>query len=70
MKVLIAIPCLLRGGTEMQTLSLAKVLKTLSHEVLLVCYFEHDNTIVTKYENEGVGQLLQPEHPRQENYKI
>ena len=43
MKILIAIPCLKRGGTEMQTLNLVRVLISEGHEVSTLCYFETDN---------------------------
>lgn len=41
-RVLVCIPCLLTGGTEVQTLSLVEALVSLGHEVGVGCYFEHD----------------------------
>lgn len=41
MKVLIAIPCLLTGGTEIQTLNLVRALIQGGHQVTTACYFEH-----------------------------
>lgn len=59
MKVLIAIPCLLQGGTEMQTLSLVKVLRSYGLAVLIVCYFEHSDLMVIEFRNAGaVVKLL------------
>jgi glycosyltransferase involved in cell wall biosynthesis len=50
MKVLIAIPCLKTGGTEVQTLSLAKALLAARHQVTTTCYFEYDAQMVARYE--------------------
>lgn len=41
MRVLICIPCLLTGGTEIQTLNLVEALIRGGHQVTTVCYFEH-----------------------------
>lgn len=41
MRVLVGIPCLLTGGTEIQTLSLVEALIAAGHEVTVACYFEH-----------------------------
>lgn len=53
MKVIVAIPCLLRGGTEMQTLNLVKALLASGHDVVTLCYFEYDESIVKDYINAG-----------------
>lgn len=50
MRVIIAIPCLLQGGTERQTLELARALRDAGHEVSVCCYFEHDPAMVTAFE--------------------
>lgn len=61
-KVLIAIPCLLLGGTEYQTLTLAKALIESGYEVRLVCYFEHDPRMVEYFQALGVEvTLLSPQ---------
>jgi glycosyltransferase involved in cell wall biosynthesis len=52
-KVVIAIACLNRGGTEMQTLQLAKALVIGGYKVSTVCYFESDSEVVSEYK--GVG---------------
>lgn len=56
-KVLIAIPCLLLGGTEYQTLNLVKALKENGCDVKVLCYFEYDNRMVT-YMNEAGAEVL------------
>lgn len=52
-KVLICIPCLLTGGTEIQTLSLVKALVSGGHRVTTVCYFEFSELMVQNYKNAG-----------------
>ncbi|MBD5171806.1 MAG: glycosyltransferase family 4 protein [Bacteroidales bacterium] len=54
MKVLIGISCLLEGGTEIQTLSLAKALLKGGYDVKVVCYFEHTTQMVKRYEEFGI----------------
>lgn len=53
MKVLIGIPCLLTGGTEIQTLSLVHALVKGGHEVMTVCYFEHADGMKRRFESAG-----------------
>jgi len=53
MTVLVCIPCLLTGGTEIQTLSLVKALVAAGHEVVTACYFEHSEAMVAQYESVG-----------------
>jgi len=58
-KVLIAIPCVLRGGTEMQTLLLARVLVELGYDVEVYSYFENDPLVVAEFKATGaVVKLL------------
>jgi glycosyltransferase involved in cell wall biosynthesis len=58
-KILIGIPCLSRGGTEQQTLLLARALIELGHDVNVCCYFESDEQIVTEFKVAGaVVRLL------------
>jgi glycosyltransferase involved in cell wall biosynthesis len=52
-KVLIAIPCLLRGGTEMQTLLLVRALTELGYNVEICCYFEFDELMVNEFKAAG-----------------
>lgn len=53
MKVLVCIPCLLTGGTEIQTLNLVQALVDGGHEVTTVCYFEFSPDMVQRYEQAG-----------------
>ena len=56
--ILITIPCLNRGGTEMQTLHLVKVLVGEGYQVTTLCYFEHDPAVVSEYKQAGSSVLL------------
>ena len=58
MNITIAIPCLKRGGTEMQTLHLVKVLVSEGYQVTTLCYFEQDSEVVSEYETAGSSVLL------------
>lgn len=53
MTILICIPCLLIGGTELQTLSLVRALVSRGHRVVTACYFEHNPDIVNRYRSAG-----------------
>ena len=53
MKVLVCIPCLLTGGTEIQTLSLVEALVGSGHDVVTLCYFEHSEQMEARYRNAG-----------------
>ena len=53
MKVLVCIPSLLTGGTEIQTLSLIEALVAIGHEVIVVCYFEYADQMVERYRKTG-----------------
>lgn len=52
-KVLIAIPCLLLGGTEYQTLNLVRALHESGYEVKVLCYFEYDERMVAYMREAG-----------------
>lgn len=43
----------MRGGTEMQTLNLVRVLIGAGHSVSTLCYFEYDPMVVAEYEQGG-----------------
>lgn len=58
MRIVLAIPCLLQGGTERQTLALARVLREAGHEVSVCCYFESDPTMVARFEDSGARVRL------------
>lgn len=58
MRILICIPCLLTGGTEIQTLNLVYALRKGGHEVITVCYFEYEPSMIRRYEEAGSEVLL------------
>lgn len=53
MKVMVCIPCLLTGGTEIQTLNLVRALVTGGHQVVTVCYFEYSPEMVIRFQQAG-----------------
>jgi glycosyltransferase involved in cell wall biosynthesis len=58
-KILIAIPCLLRGGTEQQTLLLVNALIESGYAIEVCCYFEWDDMVVAEFRAKGAKvQLL------------
>lgn len=57
-KVYIAIPCLYRGGTEIQTFNLARTLVAYGQSVTVVCYFEYKREVVKEFEKEGINVEL------------
>ena len=58
MKVLICIPCLLTGGTEIQTLNTVQALVQGGHSVTVACYFEHTPDMVARYQKAGAKVVL------------
>lgn len=65
MKILICIPCLLTGGTEIQTLNLVRALAQGGHELLTVCYFEYADGMVSRFRQTGSRvELLSPDGSR------
>lgn len=70
MKVLVCIPCLLTGGTEIQTFSLAEALVAAGHRVTVVCYFEWDGQMVERFRKVGAEvRLLSPDGSRSEGIR-
>jgi len=57
-RVLIATPVLLLGGTEIQTLSLVRVLVGAGHYVAVCCYYEFDQSVVVQFEKAGAEVCL------------
>lgn len=57
-KILIAIPCLLTGGTEYQTINLVRVLKEAGHQVITACYYEYNPAMVALFERYGSEVVL------------
>lgn len=65
MITLICIPCLLTGGTEIQTLNLVRALVSGGHRVVVACYFEYAEAMVARYRAAGAEvELMQPEGDR------
>lgn len=52
-KVIIAIPVLFVGGTEIHTLDLVKVLLSAGYRITLCCYYEFDGSMVGEMEAAG-----------------
>lgn len=70
MKVLVCIPCLQNGGTEVQTLSLVEALVAAGHEPVVACYFEHEANMVKRYSNAGAHvRLFSPDGNRPNGIK-
>lgn len=57
-KVLVAIPVLLVGGTEVQTLHLVRVLVGEGYRVTVCCYYEHEESMVAAMRETGAEVLL------------
>lgn len=53
MTILVCIPCLLTGGTEIQTLNLVQALVAGGHRVVTVCYFEYSEDMVARFRRSG-----------------
>lgn len=65
MKTLICIPCLLTGGTEIQTLNTVQALAQGRHDVTVACYFEHTPKMVARYRKAGAKvELFSPDGVR------
>ena len=58
MTVLVCIPCLLTGGTEIQTLSLVEALVASGHKPIVACYFEFSESMVERYRQAGAEVVL------------
>lgn len=70
MKVLVCIPCLLNGGTEVQTLSLVDALVAANHLPVVACYFEYDNDMVERYRRAGADvRIMSPDGLRPKGLK-
>lgn len=70
MKALICIPCLLTGGTEIQTLNTVQALVQGGNDVTVACYFEHSPEMVARYREAGAKvELFSPEGKRTTGYR-
>jgi glycosyltransferase involved in cell wall biosynthesis len=61
-RVLIAIPVLLIGGTEMHTLNLIKALASGGYHVSVCCYYDCDSPMVSKFKETGAQIILMGLH--------
>ncbi len=52
--VIVALPMLLRGGTELQTLAMVRVLREESYHVVVCCYYEFEQEIIEEFTKENV----------------
>ena len=57
-RVMIGIPVLLIGGTEIQTLSLVQVLICAGYQVSVCCYYEFDPAVVDMFKTAGTEVIL------------
>lgn len=65
MNILVCIPCLLTGGTEIQTLNLVRALVSGGHRVVIACYFEYVDAMVARYRAAGAEvELMQSDGKR------
>ena len=70
MTILICIPCLMTGGTEVQTLNLVRALIAGGHQVVTVCYFENCEDMVSRFQKAGsVVVCLSPDGIRMGGWK-
>lgn len=53
MTILVCIPCLMTGGTEVQTLNLVRALIAGGHRVVTVCYFEKCEDMISRFQKAG-----------------
>ena len=53
MTILICIPCLMTGGTEIQTLNLVQALVAEGYRVVTTCYFEYSDDMVVRFQKAG-----------------
>lgn len=68
--ILICIPCLLTGGTEIQTLNLVRALVSDGYRVVTVCYYEYAEGMVAQYRASGSEvELLSPEGKRMHGWR-
>ena len=69
-KALICIPCLLTGGTEIQTLNTVQALVQGGHDVTVACYFEHTPEMVARYRKAGANvELFSPDGTRPTGFR-
>ncbi|MFA6062362.1 MAG: glycosyltransferase family 4 protein [Gallionella sp.] len=57
-KVVITLPVLFTGGTEIQTISLVKVLVTAGYDVAVLCFYDFEQKMVAAMEKTGARVVL------------
>jgi glycosyltransferase involved in cell wall biosynthesis len=57
-EVMVCIPCLLLGGSELATLSFLKALAPIDCAFTVCCYFEHNPAMVRRFESAGARVVL------------
>jgi glycosyltransferase involved in cell wall biosynthesis len=57
-QVMVTLPVLLVGGTEIQTLDLARALLAASYNVTVCCYYEYEDAVVDHFREAGAEVLL------------
>lgn len=57
-QIVVCIPCLLLGGSELATLSLVRALAAAAYHVTVCCYYESDAAMVRRFEQAGVRVKL------------
>jgi L-malate glycosyltransferase len=57
-RVIVCIPCLLLGGSELAALSLARALRLAGHDITVCCYYEYDAAMVSRFERAGAKVVL------------
>ena len=57
LKVLVCIPCLCLGGSEVATLQMIQALAQ-DYAITVVCYYQHDDKMVARYESSGAQVVL------------
>ncbi len=58
LRLMICIPCLLVGGTEVHTINLARAMQVAGADVTVCCYYEHDPITVNALRRLGVAVEL------------
>ncbi len=67
-QVLICIPVLLTGGTEMQTLHLVRTLMAGNYQVTICCYYEYEENIADFFRQTGAEVILLDLDRKQGNF--
>ncbi len=58
MKVFVTIPCLMLGGSEIAALQMVQALVSAGYDITVVCYYEYDAGMVSRYQKAGANVSL------------